>query len=56
MKNLAQELKRKRDAEARARQVDPAKNVIYSGDGSTGAGAGDILSLPACLMKRRMTH
>jgi hypothetical protein len=40
MKNLAQELKRKRDAEARLRQTDPAKNVVYTGDGSTGAGGG----------------
>jgi len=49
MKNLSQELKRKRDAEARLRQTDPAKSVIYSGDGSTGAGGGGYV-VPADLL------
>lgn len=47
MKNLAQELKRKRDAEARLRQTDPLKGVIYTGDGSTGAGGGGYTPSPA---------
>lgn len=49
MKNLSQELKRKRDAEARLRQTDPAKSIIYSGDGSTGAGGGGYV-VPADLL------
>ena len=44
MKNLAQELKRKRDAEARLRQTDPNKGIIYSGDGSTGGGGTGYIS------------
>lgn len=34
--NLARELKRKRDQEARLRQSDVAKNIVYTGDGATG--------------------
>jgi len=49
MKNLAQELKRKRDAEARLRQTDPNKGIIYTGDGSTGAGGGGYV-VPADLL------
>lgn len=36
--NFSQELKRTRDKEARSRAADPAKNVVYSGDGSSGVG------------------
>ena len=42
-------MKRTRDKEARARAVDPAKNIVYSGDGSTGAGGGGYIA-PANLL------
>jgi hypothetical protein len=50
MKSLSQELKRKRDAEARARASDPAKNIIYTGDGSSGAGGTGYTPNPSILL------
>lgn len=54
MKNLSQELKRTRDKEARARAVDPAKNIVYSGDGSTGEGGTGYIDI-AGLMAQVLT-